>query len=77
VRRAARYRCEEKDIFAILKLFRRGRPLRALAATVPRPRTVHAVFSLRDPRPVLTSIGKFSRRRAVTASAGHEIPEAA
>jgi predicted ATP-grasp superfamily ATP-dependent carboligase len=77
VRRAARYRCEEKDMFAILKLFRRGRLLRALAATAPRPRTVHAVFSLRDPRPVLTSIGKFSRRRAVTAPAGHEIPETA
>jgi predicted ATP-grasp superfamily ATP-dependent carboligase len=59
--RRARYRCEEKDALAILTLLRRGRLLRAIAAAAPKPRTVHAVGSLDDPAPILTSIGKLGK----------------
>jgi hypothetical protein len=54
------YRSEERDIRAMLTALARGRPAAALKVLIPRPGTVHAVFSLRDPLPVLTSIGKLA-----------------
>ncbi len=58
-----RYRAEEKDIRALVRVLFRGRPGEALRGLVPRRRTVHAVFSVRDPLPLLTSIGKLRNVR--------------
>lgn len=59
-----RFRQEEKDARALAKLLltsgERGRALRGL---LPRRDTTHAVFSLRDPMPVLTSVAKLAGRR--------------
>ena len=52
------FRAEEKDVRAIVREFVKGRRSSAIAALVPRRGTVHAVFSLRDPLPVLTSLAK-------------------
>jgi predicted ATP-grasp superfamily ATP-dependent carboligase len=46
-----RYRSEQRDARAIVHGFRSGRRLEALRACLPRPRTVHAIFSARDPLP--------------------------
>jgi predicted ATP-grasp superfamily ATP-dependent carboligase len=46
-----RYRSEQRDARAILHGFRSGRRAEALRACLPRPRTVHAIFSARDPLP--------------------------
>jgi predicted ATP-grasp superfamily ATP-dependent carboligase len=53
-----RYRAEEKDVRALVRALARGRPGAALGGAIPRRRTAHAVFSLRDPLPVLTSLAK-------------------
>jgi predicted ATP-grasp superfamily ATP-dependent carboligase len=52
------YRSEERDARAMLTSLARGHVLAAVRVLVPRPRTVHAVFSVRDPLPILTSAGK-------------------
>ena len=59
-----RYRVEEKDMRALIHELVRGRRQAALAGLVPRPRTVHAVFSLRDPAPLLTTVTKAAARLA-------------
>jgi predicted ATP-grasp superfamily ATP-dependent carboligase/lysine/ornithine N-monooxygenase len=59
-----RYRAEEKDARALVRALVRGRPGEALRGFIPRRRTAHAVFSLRDPLPLLTSIGKLRNVRA-------------
>ncbi len=54
------YRSEERDMRAMVTAFAHGHPAAALKVLIPRPGTVHAVFSLRDPLPILTSIGKLA-----------------
>jgi len=62
LREAVRFRAEEDDLRAILwELRTRGRP-RAMFGLVPRPGTIHPVWSWRDPRPVLTTLHKLPRR---------------
>lgn len=56
-----RYRNEELDGRAVLRLLRAGSWAAALRGLVPRPRTVHSVMSLTDPLPLLTSVGKLRR----------------
>ena len=67
-----RYRSEERDARAIVAAFLRGEPRVAFGAIVPRRRTVHAVFSFRDPLPLAATFAKASRaiRRGIAASAG-------
>jgi hypothetical protein len=43
---------------AAARRMRAGDMAEALAALLPRRRTAHAVFSLRDPRPLLTTAEK-------------------
>ncbi len=54
-----RYRLEHNDVRAIVHNLRQGRVRSALEAIVPRPNTTHAVFSVRDPGPMLTTAEKF------------------
>jgi predicted ATP-grasp superfamily ATP-dependent carboligase len=63
-RAGRRYRVEEDDPRALLRLFRAGRRREALAGFLPRPGTVHAVFSLRDPRPSAVTVSKLLGRAA-------------
>jgi len=50
-RAGVRYRSEQRDVRAIVHAFRAGRRADALKACLPRPRTVHGIFSARDPLP--------------------------
>jgi biotin carboxylase len=56
-RAGVRYRHEPYDSRALLTAFRAGARGSALSGLVPRPNTVHAIFSLRDPMPGLTVLG--------------------
>jgi hypothetical protein len=58
-----RYRCEERDVRALLRYAAERRFGELLAGVLPRPRTTHAVFSLRDPAPLLTLVEKYRARR--------------
>jgi predicted ATP-grasp superfamily ATP-dependent carboligase len=51
-----RWRSEPDDPRSILAGFRDGCRARTLAAALPRRRTTHAVFSWRDPAPVVTTL---------------------
>lgn len=55
------FRAELRDAQAIAALLRR-RPVKALRALMPRPQTVHAVFSLRDPLPTLGLLSGAAKR---------------
>jgi predicted ATP-grasp superfamily ATP-dependent carboligase len=57
-----RYRVEEDDVRALVAAFRAGRRREALRGLLPRRRTVHAVFSLRDAWPSTVSIAKLLGR---------------
>jgi predicted ATP-grasp superfamily ATP-dependent carboligase len=57
-RSEVRYRLEHNDMRAAARRMRAGDMAEALAALLPRRRTAHAVFSLRDPRPLLTTAEK-------------------
>jgi predicted ATP-grasp superfamily ATP-dependent carboligase len=57
-RSEVRYRLEHNDLRAAGRKMRDGDMLKALVALLPRCRTAHAVFSLRDPRPLLTTAEK-------------------
>lgn len=57
-----RYRSEELDIRSLLHLMRSGRPVAASLGLIPRRNTVHAVASVADPRPMLTSIQKLRQQ---------------
>jgi hypothetical protein len=48
---------------ALARMARDGDVPGALAALLPRRRTVHAIFSLRDPGPLLTTARKLVSRR--------------
>ncbi len=56
-RAGMRFRQEKGDPRAILAEIRRGQ-LRAARDLLPRRRTVHALFSIRDPRPGLSIVGE-------------------
>jgi predicted ATP-grasp superfamily ATP-dependent carboligase len=53
-----RYREEENDVRALAWLLAHGRIRETLTGLLPHSSTVHAVFSPRDPGPVLTTLGK-------------------
>ena len=55
-REGVRFRAEINDLRAVLAALRRGELRRALAGLVPRRRTAHALWSVRDPMPVLTEL---------------------
>jgi predicted ATP-grasp superfamily ATP-dependent carboligase len=57
-RPGVRYRLEHNDLRAVARTVRDGDTRGMLAALLPRPRTAHAIFSLRDPRPLLTTAEK-------------------
>lgn len=63
------FRSEEKDGLALLAALAQRDWRSALAGLVPRRRTVHAAFSLRDPLPLATSIAKLGRTREVLRQA--------
>lgn len=52
------FRQEEKDFRSLARMFRNGERQSALQGLLPRRDTTHAVFSLRDPMPLLTSASK-------------------
>lgn len=56
-----RYRAEEKDAGALLGAFARGQFRVGFGGLIPRRRTVHAVYSLKDPRPTVTTLAKVGR----------------
>jgi predicted ATP-grasp superfamily ATP-dependent carboligase len=57
-----RFRQEEKDVRALARLLVKGRwSRRELQGLVPRRNTTHAVFSLRDPLPLLSSTVNLSQ----------------
>jgi predicted ATP-grasp superfamily ATP-dependent carboligase len=62
-RPGVRYRLEHNDMRALARTARRGDLPAALAALLPRRRTVHAVFSLSDPGPLLTTATKLLTMR--------------
>jgi predicted ATP-grasp superfamily ATP-dependent carboligase len=57
-----RYRHEEGDARALLQLLRRGHIRAALGGMLPQRDTAMAVFSLADPLPFLTTLGRLTRR---------------
>ncbi len=57
-----RYRAEEGDVRAIWRALAVGDLRTGLGGLVPRPRTTHAVFALRDPRPFTISLAKLGAR---------------
>ncbi len=59
-RAGVRYRAENREVGALAAAIRRGRLRQALGIVRPRRRTVHAIFSLRDPSPMLVA---FALRR--------------
>jgi len=59
------YRHDEDDIRALLAMLLRGPRGAALRGLLPRRRTAHPVFSLRDPLPFLTTLGKLLRRVSI------------
>jgi predicted ATP-grasp superfamily ATP-dependent carboligase len=59
-----RWRSEPDDPRSILRSFRDGERRRSLLAALPRPRTTHAVFSWRDPAPLVTTLGRITAGRS-------------
>jgi len=56
------FRQEEKDAQALARLLLTdGERQRALRGLLPQRGTAHAIFSLRDPMPLLTSLAKLTR----------------
>lgn len=62
-RPGVRYRLEHNDLRAIARTAREGDIWGAFAGLLPRPRTAHAIFWLRDPGPLLTTAEKLLSRR--------------
>jgi predicted ATP-grasp superfamily ATP-dependent carboligase len=58
-----RYRHDEGDPRALLRMLRRGQVVAALRGMLPERDTAMAVFSLRDPLPSLTSLDRLLRPR--------------
>jgi predicted ATP-grasp superfamily ATP-dependent carboligase len=57
-----RFRHEEKDVRALAQTLMDGARLDALRGCLPRRGTTHAIFSVRDPLPLLASVGKLTGR---------------
>ena len=57
-----RFRAEHRDLLTLAQLARRGRVGEVVRGLVPRPRTTHAIFSLRDPGPTLGLFAALWRR---------------
>ena len=57
-RAGVHYRVGENDVRALAQLFRAGHRRDAIAGLLPRPRTVGATFSLRDPGPTLATVAR-------------------
>lgn len=53
-----RYRTEEGDVRALAHAFAHGDRRGALRGLIPRRGTVHPIFELRDPRPIVVSLRK-------------------
>ena len=65
-----RYRSEQRDARAILHGFRAGRRVEALRACLPRPRTVHGIFSARDPLPFVCRLAGLKAEPGALPPAG-------
>jgi predicted ATP-grasp superfamily ATP-dependent carboligase len=57
-RTGVHFRSEPREARVVLDALRRGRIREALAPLVPRRRTAHAIFSLRDPAPLLFLVAR-------------------
>jgi predicted ATP-grasp superfamily ATP-dependent carboligase len=66
-----RYRHDEDDVRALFRMLIHGPRGAALRGFVPRRDTVHPVFSLRDPWPLLTSLSKLVRQVRRRQGAAH------
>ncbi len=62
-----RYRAEVRELRALVSALMRGRLADALAIARPRRRTVHAIFSLRDPAPALVVLRRGPEKLANAA----------
>jgi predicted ATP-grasp superfamily ATP-dependent carboligase len=62
------FRNEENDARALVRMLMKGECQRALQGFVPRRGTTHAMFSMRDPMPLLTSLARLSRGRLARLS---------
>ncbi|HST26340.1 MAG TPA: ATP-grasp domain-containing protein, partial [Gaiellaceae bacterium] len=65
-----RYRSEQRDARAIAHRFRSGKRAEALGALLPRPNTVHGIFSARDPLPFLCRLTGFKAAPGALPPAG-------
>jgi predicted ATP-grasp superfamily ATP-dependent carboligase len=63
-RTGVRYRAEVRELRALAAALSRGRIAAALQILRPRRRTVHSIFSLRDPAPILAVVRRASGRLA-------------
>lgn len=61
-RPGTRYRVEDKDARALAHELFRGNVAGAARGALPRRRTTHAVFQVRDPLPILTTVTKAFRK---------------
>jgi predicted ATP-grasp superfamily ATP-dependent carboligase len=61
-RPGVRYRAEIRELRALVGALTRGRLAAALSIARPRRRTVHSIFSLRDPAPILAVVRRASGR---------------
>jgi hypothetical protein len=57
-----RFRQEENDARALAGMLVNGEFRRVLQGLMPQRGTTHAIFSLRDPMPLLTSATKLAKR---------------
>jgi predicted ATP-grasp superfamily ATP-dependent carboligase len=67
-----RYRSEERDAGALINAILRGRWRAAASGLRPRRGTVHAIFSIRDPIPMLNSLRHARHARERVAQAATE-----
>jgi predicted ATP-grasp superfamily ATP-dependent carboligase len=74
-RAGVRYRAESREVKTLVQALRGRRLRQALEIARPRRRTVHAIFSLRDPAPVLVALalmraGRKARLRTSSCATG-------
>ena len=73
IRAATRYRSEERDAGALWAALADGSWRTVASGLVPRRRTTHAVFSIRDPLPLLTSVRHLEKARRLFRSDGRSL----
>jgi predicted ATP-grasp superfamily ATP-dependent carboligase len=66
-RAGVRYRAEVRELRALVAALTRGGLREALAIARPRARTVHSIFSVRDPAPMLALVERATGRLAKAA----------